>query len=56
MQRDRYSHSSSHGKNVEAVMAFKKSCGNIIKLATKNIPFAVIQVMKPKGYQVLHKN
>lgn len=44
MQHNRYCHNSSHGKSVEAVLAFKKSCGNTIKLATKNIPHAVIQV------------
>ena len=31
-------------KNVEALMSFKKSCGNIIKFSTQNIPHAVIQV------------
>jgi len=31
-------------KNVEALMSFKKSCGNIIKFASQNIPHAIIQV------------
>lgn len=26
------------------LMAFKKSCGNMIKFATKNMPHAIIQV------------
>nr|CAH0107613.1 unnamed protein product [Daphnia galeata] len=41
MKEDRYIKESSHIKNVEAVMAFKKSCGNTIK----NIPYAVIQAV-----------
>ena len=32
MKEDRYIKESSHIKNVEAVMAFKKSCGNTIKV------------------------
>lgn len=31
-------------KNVEGLLAYKKSCGNTIKFATQNIPPAVIQV------------
>lgn len=40
----RYNNKSCHHKNVELLMAFKKSCGNMIKFATKNIPLALIQV------------
>lgn len=42
---NRYSNKSSSHKNVEMLMAFKKSCGNMIKFATKNMPHAVIQVI-----------
>lgn len=40
----RYNNKSCHHKNVETLMAFKKSCGNMIKFATRNIPHALIQV------------
>ncbi|EFX72120.1 hypothetical protein DAPPUDRAFT_326518 [Daphnia pulex] len=42
---NRYSNKSSSHKNVEMLMAFKKSCGNMIKFATKNMPHAVIQAV-----------
>ncbi|XP_046635959.1 bestrophin-4-like [Daphnia pulicaria] len=42
---NRYSNKSSSHKNVEMLMAFKKSCGNLIKFATKNMPHAVIQAV-----------
>lgn len=32
-------------RNVDLLMNFKKSCGNTIKFASKNIPFALIQVI-----------
>ncbi|XP_032779506.2 bestrophin-4 [Daphnia magna] len=41
----RYNNKSSHHKNVEMLLAFKKSCGNMIKFATKNMPHAVIQAV-----------
>ena len=31
-------------RNVDAILAFKKSCGNTIKFLDKNIPFALLQV------------
>ena len=31
-------------RNVDAILAFKKSCGNTIKFSDKNIPFALLQV------------
>lgn len=40
---NRFAEKSSHLKLVEAVLAFKKSCGNTIKFGTHNIPHALIQ-------------
>ena len=31
-------------RNVDAILAFKKSCGNTMKFTDKNIPFALLQV------------
>ena len=31
-------------RNLDAILAFKKSCGNTIKFVDKNIPFALLQV------------
>lgn len=31
-------------RNVDTILAFKKSCSNILKFYSKNIPFALIQV------------
>ncbi|XP_046636054.1 bestrophin-6-like [Daphnia pulicaria] len=45
VKEDRYINKSSHNKNVEAVMTFKKGCSNIIKFSTQNIPYAVIQAV-----------
>ncbi len=47
-EQDRFFCSFNFLKNVEALMSFKKSCGNVIKFATQNIPHAVIQV----NYQI----
>ena len=44
MTYGRYNNKSSQHKNVEMLMAFKKSCGNMIKFATSNMPHALIQV------------
>ena len=41
----RFSCEFNYLKNVEGLMAFKKSCGNVIKFSTQNIPHAVIQVI-----------
>ncbi|XP_046445908.1 bestrophin homolog 13-like isoform X2 [Daphnia pulex] len=41
--QNRFVEKSSHLKLVEAVLAFKKSCGNTIKFGTQNIPHALIQ-------------
>ncbi|XP_046635190.1 bestrophin-4-like [Daphnia pulicaria] len=40
---NRFTEKSNHLKVLDIVMAFKKNCGNIIKFATKNIPYALIQ-------------
>jgi len=37
-------------RNVDALLAFKKSCGNTIKFADKNIPFALLQVVSITVY------
>lgn len=44
--RKLFSAESNYLKNIEALMGFKKSCGNTIKFATQNIPRAIIQVNK----------
>lgn len=36
---------SDYGRNQDLLMGFKKSCGDTIKFASKNIPFALIQVI-----------
>ena len=43
--RKLFSAESNYLKNIEAVMAFKKSCGHTIKFATLNIPRAIIQAV-----------
>lgn len=40
----RYFNESNYLKNVDTLMAFKKSCGNVIKFATQNISPALVQV------------
>nr|CAH0107629.1 unnamed protein product [Daphnia galeata] len=40
---NRFTEKSNHLKVLDIVMSFKKSCGNTIKFATKNIPYALIQ-------------
>lgn len=45
MLREQFIHNSCYSKCFEAVMAFKKSCGNTIKLTSRNIPHAVIQAV-----------
>ncbi|KZS08605.1 Uncharacterized protein APZ42_027263 [Daphnia magna] len=40
---NRFTEKSNHLKSLDVVMSFKKSCGNTIKFATKNIPYALIQ-------------
>jgi hypothetical protein len=39
-------------RNLDAILAFKKSCGNTIKFADKNIPFALLQV-RQTGFVLL---
>lgn len=39
-----FSSASDFNRNVDIIMTFKKSCGNALKFAIKNIPFALIQV------------
>lgn len=41
----RFMSGSDFSKNMDLILAFKKSCGNIIKFASKNIPIALIQVL-----------
>jgi hypothetical protein len=36
---------SDYGRNQDLLMSFKKSCGDTIKFAAKNIPFALIQAV-----------
>lgn len=36
--------SSDYGLNRSLLLEFKKNCGNTIKFAVKNVPFAMIQV------------
>ncbi len=43
-QQERFFCDFNFLKNVEALMSYKKSCGNIIKFSMQNIPYAVIQV------------
>ncbi|XP_057370446.1 bestrophin-4-like isoform X2 [Daphnia carinata] len=43
--KSRYFSEINHLKNVEIIMAFKKSCGNTIKFATQNISPALIQAV-----------
>ncbi|XP_046636021.1 bestrophin-4-like [Daphnia pulicaria] len=40
-----YNNKSSHHKNVEMLMAFKKSCGNTIKFSKRNMPHAIVQAV-----------
>jgi hypothetical protein len=35
---------NDYSKNVETLMAFKKSCTNVLKFTGKNIPMALLQV------------
>jgi hypothetical protein len=42
--KSRYFAEINYMRNVDVVMAFKKSCGNTIKFATQNISPALIQV------------
>jgi hypothetical protein len=42
---------SDYGRNQDLLMGFKKSCGDTIKFASKNIPFALIQVIIFNVYQ-----
>ncbi len=37
-------------RNVEAILLFKKTCGNTLKFARKSIPFAMTQVFLLKYY------
>uniref|UniRef100_A0A0P6FE31 Bestrophin homolog n=1 Tax=Daphnia magna TaxID=35525 RepID=A0A0P6FE31_9CRUS len=41
----RYFNESNYLKNVDTLMAFKKSCGNVIKFATQNISPALVQAV-----------
>ena len=43
-----YNAANDFARNVEVVLSFKKSCGNAIKFSSKNIPFALIQVRRPR--------
>ncbi|XP_057370273.1 bestrophin-2-like isoform X2 [Daphnia carinata] len=43
--QNRYAEKSNYLKVIEVVMAFKKGCGNTIKFATKNMPYALIQAV-----------
>ena len=43
-KEDRFSMERNYNRNVDALLAFKKSCGNTIKFASQNIPHALIQV------------
>lgn len=42
---NRFAEKSNYLKAVEVVMTFKKGCGNTIKFATKNMPYALIQAV-----------
>ena len=39
---------NDYSKNVETLMAFKKSCTNVLKFTGKNIPMALLQVIHAK--------
>jgi len=43
-KQSRFNVPADLNRNVDAVLAFKKSCGNTLKFSSKNIPFALIQV------------
>jgi len=43
-KEDRFFMEGNYNRNVDALLAFKKSCGNTIKFASQNIPHALIQV------------
>ncbi|XP_046447356.1 bestrophin-2-like isoform X1 [Daphnia pulex] len=43
--QNRFMENSNFLKCADAVMVFKKNCGNTIKIATKNIPCALIQAV-----------
>ena len=41
---DRFKDKGSYVKNIEGLMAYKKSCGSMTKYTTQSIPHALIQV------------
>nr|CAH0107627.1 unnamed protein product [Daphnia galeata] len=43
LKKDRFGESKYYQQSVENLLAYKKNCGNTIKFATKNIPYALIQ-------------
>lgn len=43
-RRNMYYVPADYSRNLDCLMLFKKNCNNAIKFATKNIPFALIQV------------
>ncbi|EFX79869.1 hypothetical protein DAPPUDRAFT_104014 [Daphnia pulex] len=43
-KKGRFAEYKYYLQSVENVLAYKKNCGNTIKFATKNIPYALIQV------------
>ena len=48
----RFQNSSDFFKHVELILTFKKSCGNTLKFASKNIPFALIQARFPQQHSL----
>lgn len=44
-RQSRFNVPADLNRNIDALLAFKKSCGNSLKFAAKNIPFAMIQAV-----------
>lgn len=44
-QHERFFSDFNYLKNVDLLLTFKKSCGNLIKFSTQNIPHSIIQAV-----------
>lgn len=42
--RSKLEQTGDFNRNIDAILVFKKTCGNTIKFARKSIPFAMTQV------------
>ena len=43
--RSKLEQANDFNRNIDAVLVFKKTCGNTLKFARKSIPFAMKQVL-----------